>query len=150
MPFLASLVWQWPSKIKKEYTCCSRVLLPQSHGGSIFHPEVAYSRNVRVALSLQPLSWLQPFLPCPALRVLSYVKKKGRSEHPIKNGQSVLLFFWWKVCSDSVWRMNGVIFLPDWECLSQSRIRVVQELRCIFPGIFQYNFTTACGMLSVV
>ena len=27
----------------------------KSHGGSIFHPEVAYSRNVLVALSLRPL-----------------------------------------------------------------------------------------------
>ena len=34
----------------------SRVFLPQSHGGSIFHPEVAYSRNDPVALSLRPLS----------------------------------------------------------------------------------------------
>ena len=40
-----------------------------------------------------------------------------RSKTSHYNERSALLFFWWKVCSDSVWWMNGIIFLPGWECL---------------------------------
>ena len=46
-------------------------LIPRSHGGSIFHPEEADSRNVLVALSLRGLSGLEPFLLSPAPPALS-------------------------------------------------------------------------------
>lgn len=35
------------------------------------------------------------------------------------------------------------------ELCCHSTIRITQKLRCIFPSIFQYNFTTACRTPSV-
>ena len=149
MPFLASLVLQWPSKIKKEYARSS-ILLPQSHEDSIFRPEVADSRNVLVALSLGQLFWLQLFLLYPNPQVLGC--EMMNSSIPL-NERGILLFFRWKVCSDSVWRMYGVIFLPNGEC---SKSRQSLELRGSYVASFPAYFNiillppVACCQLSCI
>lgn len=153
MPFLASLVWQWPSQIKREYTwwMFKRPPTSKSWRFNISSRGGLFEKRSSRAFSSSVI-WTSTFSTVSGSTGPKLWKTMG-SKHRIRISEVFYCFSGGRfvVIASGGWMGSYSCLIRNvYRVMQQSIIRDMQELRCIFPGIFQYNFTTACGMLSVV